>query len=49
LGQTILIASESNVAYQNAIIDVSSLSSGTYILKVYSDNKVYLKKWIKSE
>ncbi len=49
LGQTILTASESNVAYQNAIIDVSSLSSGTYILKVYSDNKVYLKKWIKSE
>lgn len=48
LGQTVRITDFGQSAIQNATIDVSSLSTGTYVIKIFTDNKVYLKKWIKS-
>ncbi len=48
LGQTIRTSEFGSSSIQNVSIDVSSLSTGTYIIKIFTDNKVYLKKWIKS-
>lgn len=48
LGQTIRTSEFGSSSIQNASIDVSSLSTGTYVIKIFTDNKVYLKKWIKS-
>lgn len=48
LGQTIRTSEFGSSSIQNATIDVSSLSTGTYAIKIFTDNKVYLKKWIKS-
>jgi len=48
LGQTVRTTDFGQSAIQNATIDVSSLSTGTYVIKIFTDNNVYLKKWIKS-
>ncbi len=48
LGQQLIQSESSQSAVQNLVMEVSSLSSGTYIIKISTDNKVYLKKWIKS-
>lgn len=49
LGQTVQSSNFNLNAVQNVTMDVSSLSTGTYIVRIFTDNKVYLKKWIKSE
>jgi hypothetical protein len=48
LGQDLFSVNFGQNAVQNMSMDVSSLSSGTYIIKIFTDNKVYLKKWVKS-
>ncbi len=48
LGQTIRTTDFGQTTIQNATMDVSSLSTGTYVIKIFTDNRVYLKKWIKS-
>lgn len=48
LGQTIRTSEFGSSSIQNVSIDVSSLSTGTYIIKIFTDNNVYLKKLIKS-
>ncbi len=49
LGQTVQSSNFNLNAVQNVTMDVSSLSTGAYIVRIFTDNKVYLKKWIKSE